>query len=860
MRFFSISVLVIVVTVAAGFRDGLAQTIIYVDSDAAAGADNGTSWTDAFLSLQDALAAAVDGDVIRVASGTYRPDQGVNQTLDHPNETFQLENGVSILGGYAGVGEPNPDDRDVVVYETILTGEIGTGSVTDNSTHVITGSSVHTSARLDGFTIVNSADSGMHNDAGSPTVVDCTFRQNRGSPGGAVNNENGSSPLFQECTFRQHVNASRGGAVYNLDSSPMFENCLFEDNSSTLQGGAIYNTGNSDPTFADCTFRANHSVRGGAITNSRASCTLLNCDFIDNQTSGFGAAIYNDRVRDQFSGQVPLIRACTFIGNIADGSTGGGAGVYSSRSHPLIDDCMFIGNRAGPNGSTLAPGGAIQNSDSNAIVMNCAFIGNTASSRGGAIGSFSGSPSFVNCLFSGNRVEANLTDRDGGGLHIVSGTALVLNCTFSENNATNNGGGLWISSADSTVSNCIFWNNADLGGTDESAQIFIDGSSPSLGFLCVQGLSSLTGAGHTGLDPLFRDADGVDDIVGTEDDDLRLQPGSPCIDAGDNTAVPPDAFDLDGDTDTVEPIPFDATGDLRFRDDPDTADTGNPDGVNSLIDMGAHEFRPVPVFLLGDLNCDGSVSGLDITPFVQALLDPSAYAGAFSFCNIDHADMNQDTLIDTGDIAPLVEALVGTVPGTQMVFTTYPNGQKDTNEAISWNSNTFTDFPDSWFVVWQPVVFLTDVEVTSVRTVVGQGGLNPDPPNPALASLRIVDTEEAARDFNPIGENGPNYEGHEIFSMVDSNPAAEDFVPFGTTGGDPNYEYGMDSLNVFLPAGTYWFSFVWHDTFGISGQYGPIVVEENLPPDELTALQIRSIGFSEIGRTAITITFNDLGG
>src|SRR4030095_13358316 len=64
----------------------------------ATGANNGTSWADAFTSLQSALAAAHSGDEIRVAIGTYKPapDGG------NPGLSFFLITGVQILGGSAG--------------------------------------------------------------------------------------------------------------------------------------------------------------------------------------------------------------------------------------------------------------------------------------------------------------------------------------------------------------------------------------------------------------------------------------------------------------------------------------------------------------------------------------------------------------------------------------------------------------------------------------------------------------------------------------------------------------------------------------------------------------------------------------
>ena len=74
---------------------------------------------------------------------------------------------------------------------------------------------------------------------------------------------------------------------------------------------------------------------------------------------------------------------------------------------------------------------------------------------------------------------------------------------------------------------------------------------------------------------MFVDADGADNEIGTEDDDLRLSSDSPCINAGDNSVIPADTFDLDGDGDPNEPIPFDIEGKPRI--------------LNETVDVGAFE-------------------------------------------------------------------------------------------------------------------------------------------------------------------------------------------------------------------------------------------------------------------------------
>jgi hypothetical protein len=136
--------------------------------------------------------------------------------------------------------------------------------------------------------------------------------------------------------------------------------------------------------------------------------------------------------------------------------------------------------------------------------------------------------------------------------------------------------------------NSVVWGNEDPGGLDESAQLHLTSGTYIVERSCVQGWTGgYPGTGSHGLDPLFVDADGVDDVVGTEDDDLQLGAGSPCVDAGVNGGLPADLVDLDCDGNVAELLPLDVTGIGRRADDVTVSDTGG--GSAPVVDMGAYE-------------------------------------------------------------------------------------------------------------------------------------------------------------------------------------------------------------------------------------------------------------------------------
>ncbi len=213
------------------------------------------------------------------------------------------------------------------------------------------------------------------------------------------------------------------------------------------------------------------------------------------------------------------------------------------------------------NGNGMHKNGAgIYTVHGSPVVRNCTFAANAALGAGGAAYNLYSDPAFINCVFSGN------TAGDcGGAVYSEHGDVTITNCTFTANHAIWRAGGVFDRTGTTTLANCILWGNSRLskGSYDELAQV--SGDSPlSINHCCIQNWTgSLSGDENIGQVPAFVDVDGPDDVAGTLDDDVRLQAGSPCIDAGDNTGVW-----------------LETTTDLQ----------GKPRIVHGTVDLGAYEY------------------------------------------------------------------------------------------------------------------------------------------------------------------------------------------------------------------------------------------------------------------------------
>ncbi|MCP5538259.1 MAG: right-handed parallel beta-helix repeat-containing protein [Akkermansiaceae bacterium] len=429
---------------------GLFASVLHVDRDAT-GSEDGSSWANAFSTLNAALDAAVAGDQIWIAAGIYYPNDEDPSDISR-SQSFQLVSQVTVLGGFAGT-ETDAASRDPVANPTVLSADLGRDDTdTDgdgvidyrpsNGYHVLENDQIE-DAVLEGVTIEGGAamarsrnddvsGGGMVNLSSSVTLRDCIFLDNR------VVSLNGTA---------------QGGAVYQADSDCLFERCTFVGNyadsiyESFRYGGAVYNA-SSSVSFVDCTFTNSNAVYGGAIFSSGSDVVIDRCEFTGNAAEvlqkGVGGAIWH-------SGQSLVISGSIFRSNTAARAVGA---VNCENAIVVVTDTTFESNTA------AGSGGGMYCSQSQAVFERCVFNSNESGDAGGGLVVYSGT---VEAFISDSSFIDNVAEK-GGGLVLSANDAEVSRCTFSGNRAFRAAGGANVISCNPRFANCTFYNNEVYGG------------------------------------------------------------------------------------------------------------------------------------------------------------------------------------------------------------------------------------------------------------------------------------------------------------------------------------------------------------------------------------------------------------
>lgn len=306
----------------------------YVDLNNPNPAPPYTSWETAAQTIQDAVDAAVAGDEIVVADGTY--------ATGSRSVAAGMENRV-VVNKAVRIRSVNGPQF------TIIQGAKATG--TTNGPGAIRCVYLAAGATLSGFTLTNGAT--------------LTIQDNRAANGGGAWCESSSSVLI-DCVLGGNSAHSIGGGVYQGSLS----NCTLVANSATYGGGAY------SSVLSDCTVTGNaaSSTGGGATWSTLNYCTVSTNTAGD---SGGGA-------------ESCQMNGCILTGNLA----GQGGGVTGGN----LLNCLLTGNQAGRGGGAAGAsltnctvvgnwatnsGGGVYGFDSfhihfNCVLYNCIIYDNFA--------------------------------------------------------------------------------------------------------------------------------------------------------------------------------------------------------------------------------------------------------------------------------------------------------------------------------------------------------------------------------------------------------------------------------------------------------------------------------------------------
>jgi hypothetical protein len=463
------TLLIIFVMIVSSF----AQVFVKFDAN---GANNGSSWTDAYSNLQSAIDNTPENGQIWVASGTYHPNI-INSPSDS-NFLF-ISKPLKLYGGFVG-SEISLDQRDWESNPSLLSGDINNDDIendffsnkSDNTMHVlfITDDNVI----IDGFTI-----------SYGKTRIDLDNDAPNFHPWRAGGIYSQSTLVIRNCIISQNI-ADYGGGIYaSYQENINLDNCTFVDNYAVSYGAGIV-VGNSNALVNNCTFKNNISEgEGGGIslwqnTNAASDSNVVsikNTVFDSNQAQwGGGLDFYNFNL-----GSLLNIDSCFFFSNRAILSgKGGGISIFNNPSSSIkytiklnVSNTVFDGNSAD------SWGGAILNYNAGDVlevsIQNCDFnenkaFGDNGSDGGGILNLNRTSLGNLNYTIESCNFIENITKGRAGAIYNTpysethpGPNGIIKECTFIDNFASDCCGAIYSGFGNSIIEDCLFENNGTSG-------------------------------------------------------------------------------------------------------------------------------------------------------------------------------------------------------------------------------------------------------------------------------------------------------------------------------------------------------------------------------------------------------------
>lgn len=483
-----------------------------------------------------------------------------NGTLFQNNGTTQINNGdfITFAQGNAGLK---------------FTPAANLFSPTTTFSFTVQASTSNVDGGLGGSTV--NATITVNPIADTPSVTNAVTSINTETTSGLVISRNVADST--EVTHFKITNITNG-TLFQGDHSSIINNndfITFAQGNAGLKFRPAFNL--TDPTAFGFDVQASLNNTNGGIGGGTAHATInVNCtspqvvtSTLDDGSAGTlryavlnicpasGNITFNLPVGPQtilLGSQITINKDVTIIGpadqavTVSRGGAGRVFGIATGAGNVNISNLTITG---GFSFDGSGGGGALLNTSAGTVTLTGMTLSGNLAESGGAIATSAGTINIYNSTISGNTANT-----DGGGVsHNTAGTVNLLNSTVTNNTATGGqGGGVQAAGGTTNIKNTIVAGNtaptnADVGGTIVDQGNNVLSGDPKLGPLAINGGPTQTHA---------------------------LKPGSPALDAGDNTAATNAGLTTDQR----------GAGFGRIRDAASDTDT------TQTVDIGAFEADP----------------------------------------------------------------------------------------------------------------------------------------------------------------------------------------------------------------------------------------------------------------------------
>jgi predicted outer membrane repeat protein len=421
------------------------------------GGDTGGEKCKNFLnpcgSLQTAIDNASEGDLIKMAGGTYTgvTTRAGQVQMGYINKTLTIQGGYYRYTTDNSVTEGNYTANDWEVpfpdtNPTILDG--GSAGrvlyIVDEKRVDEDGNPIKVEPIISGISIKNGNSNGLKGPQG-----------NQFDAGGAIYLDNTKITISN--VDISNSTADYGGAVYMISSTLTLSDVVVKNNTANERGGGFYLETSNDVIISNIVIESNKAPRGGGLYLDRSAANIVLNQIRSNGDSATtleGGGIYLDNSP-----------ANVISNTITANNAANGAGFYATLSDASFQGNTITNNKALNNSVGNGRGGGCYVGPGSTNVINNLIQGNQAILGAGCFLNESAAP------FANNQVLQNIATTSGGGFYVRNSSSASLQQNTVDSNRANGtttddgGGGIFLESSNSTLrANTVTNNSANAGG------------------------------------------------------------------------------------------------------------------------------------------------------------------------------------------------------------------------------------------------------------------------------------------------------------------------------------------------------------------------------------------------------------